>query len=793
MSGSSHSREFTPRHHPRLLVIRILCVCFLALIPIYAIPADKTSDFDNELNRGSLLIRAGEIRKAATLFDELLQSALKIQDEYAAARARIGIAACALITHDYKKAVENGELALRYGVSTKNADLAVRAALNVSGVYRRNGDYAAASQTLRELNPILPQITDPGVKAPLYLHAGMNALRQGDYSRAETLFFAGVDSALAKGDLQMAATGWNQIGFARLRENHLQAADEALTEAFRLRHASGKKNLGASYVYLGMLRLAQQDPKSALNLFDRAVDLSSRVDVSIPLSVVYYRRATAKIQLADVPGALADFDRAIQWAGQWRQEVLPADGFRISAEVALDSVFREYVQVGMAHSFATNDKALARRMFEVSEQHRSASFRERLLSQKQPPAEYWEALASYRSALVAALGSDKTEAVESARLKLARLESGLGLDSSSDVTARVLEIQQRLSPDEALLSFHTAKDKSYVWAITRNTFESHLLAGLDASASVARQYREGVEKNALADDSNSRLYQLLFGSLTSSIQSRKDWLLSLDEGLYDIPFAALGSVTKPLIFSHSLRTIPGAALLNRPGESVVSEHFVGAGDAIYNPADARWRGPRPSQTSPFARLVNTKREILTVSQAWTADNKPTLLFGESFNRSALENAFQTEPAIIHIAAHVVRGRTDASNVMIGIGLKSDGHPDFLTPADIASRPARLGLVSVNGCASGAGAALPGAGLIGLTRAWLLAGASAVAATYWPVNDDRGALFAKMYSEMAQSPGHSMTAASAARALQSAQIESLRSGTTRARPSYWAAVFIAGKR
>ena len=76
--------------------------------------------------------------------------------------------------------------------------------------------------------------------------------------------------------------------------------------------------------------------------------------------------------------------------------------------------------------------------------------------------------------------------------------------------------------------------------------------------------------------------------------------------------------------------------------------------------------------------------------------------------------------------------------------------------------------------------------------WLLAGATAVAATYWPVNDDRGEIFSKMYGDIARTSDSGITSAKAARALQSAQIASIRSGSWRSRPAYWAAVFIAGK-
>ena len=90
-----------------------------------------------------------------------------------------------------------------------------------------------------------------------------------------------------------------------------------------------------------------------------------------------------------------------------------------------------------------------------------------------------------------------------------------------------------------------------------------------------------------------------------------------------------------------------------------------------------------------------------------------------------------------------------------------------------------------------GAALPGAGLIGLTRAWLFGGATAVAATYWPVEDDRGELFAGMYRELSRY-GTTIAPSKAARALQKAQIAAFHSGGPRSAPNIWSAVFLAAK-
>ena len=179
-----------------------------ALLSFIAHPANTTR-VDNQkiLTGASDLLRAGEVRQAAAAFRAFLKSSLNRHDEHSAAQARVGLAACFLVTHDYKQAVENGEIALRYGLATKDGDLAVRAALNLSSVYRMMGDFAAAAQTMRDLNPVLPQITDPSTKAPLYLHAATNSARTGDWARAEPLFFAGIETAVNHGDMQMAAIG----------------------------------------------------------------------------------------------------------------------------------------------------------------------------------------------------------------------------------------------------------------------------------------------------------------------------------------------------------------------------------------------------------------------------------------------------------------------------------------------------------------------------------------------------------------------------------------------------------
>jgi CHAT domain-containing protein len=128
--------------------------------------------------------------------------------------------------------------------------------------------------------------------------------------------------------------------------------------------------------------------------------------------------------------------------------------------------------------------------------------------------------------------------------------------------------------------------------------------------------------------------------------------------------------------------------------------------------------------------------------------------------------------------------------MLALGLDNHGTQQFLTPYQIASSRTDIGVVTLSGCHSGWGRTAPGAGLLGLTRAWLQSGARAVIATHWPVQDDDGALFAAYYSALsATSP---VEGDRSAIALRQAQTAALASGGWHSSPRYWATYFQVSK-
>jgi len=112
--------------------------------------------------------------------------------------------------------------------------------------------------------------------------------------------------------------------------------------------------------------------------------------------------------------------------------------------------------------------------------------------------------------------------------------------------------------------------------------------------------------------------------------------------------------------------------------------------------------------------------------------------------------------------------------------------ELLGPGEIAHWRTGARLVVLSGCHSSAGAMLPGAGMLGLTRAWLAAGAGSVVSSRWATPDSSGGLFTSLYRTL-----RSQRRPDPAAALASAQRDMIGSAGWRANPRYWGAYFVVG--
>jgi CHAT domain-containing protein len=229
-----------------------------------------------------------------------------------------------------------------------------------------------------------------------------------------------------------------------------------------------------------------------------------------------------------------------------------------------------------------------------------------------------------------------------------------------------------------------------------------------------------------------------------------------------------------------VQVVPAAwSLAARAREAAESAVLVG--DPIYNAADVRRtdRMSAPPEGLQLNRLPASGDEVRACARI-NAGLVPQVLEGTAATRARFLDAVSHHPSLIHLATHVM---TPGSAAFIAFGASRDGRPELLTSSEVATLDVNNALVVMTGCASGTGEAFDGAGLQGLTRAWMTAGASQVIATLWAIPDRGSELMPAFYRYWKE--------ASPAEALRRSQVQMISSGSWQAAPSHWAAFQISG--
>ncbi|MEL7162890.1 MAG: CHAT domain-containing protein [Bacteroidota bacterium] len=152
-----------------------------------------------------------------------------------------------------------------------------------------------------------------------------------------------------------------------------------------------------------------------------------------------------------------------------------------------------------------------------------------------------------------------------------------------------------------------------------------------------------------------------------------------------------------------------------------------------------------------------------------------------FDHEAVIDKFRsnaTKHSIIHFATHAISSTVDGLNSRIYLN-DGNGEPAYITADDIGRQTLNADLVTLSACETGGGSQNILEGTIGLTKAFLAAGARSVVASNWAVDDFATAeLMQYFYAALRQGKTPD-------RALQDARREYLTKHPD-AHPAKWAA-------
>ena len=773
--------------------------------------------------------KAGDLRAAERAYRSGLDKSLERADRLATVRFLMSIGACQLMRFEYRNALAAFLTAREQAADMQDAvDLSAIEG-NLSSLYLQMWDIPAARQAAQEglrIGEALPAAYSiPG----LLLQMGqIEALTKSP--DAESYYQRGIDAARRRGDLPTEARGWDWLGDAQFARDALREAEKSYMEGLRLRLQDKTADLAHSYGRLGALRLAQGNLEQADHFTGLAQQLVRAGKPGWSDRLLRHQQGSIHLARGQVDEALEDFSESIDATARWRLNALPSRSALTSVNTGLEEkMFRSFIELAASHAVQTRNSVWSERAFQALELNRAASLRESITfadvwREKLPP-EYWEILGRLDAEQTKILrtGHDDGSAAR-LHLKITEMEASAGLGfavkkyENFRIQSSLNHFQAGLGKSELFLTFFLGRDSSYLWAVSRESLHVYRLAAEQEIAAHAAAFRQAVvESRSTANGRDNkeaetlrvegrRLYEELFGSLDAGEKAKKNWLLSLEGALFEVPFAALrepaGGETVFLVERHSIQVVPGALLLSKP-EDRPGAHglFLGVGDPIYNAADVRWTQPEaPVEAASIAaapgqlvRLIASGDEVRASAAVWQRQSgTATILEGFQARLDGFVEQLHRGPRVIHLATHVLFGgdgparpisseaTREQAFVAFSIPRKgwSEG-PQYLTTARISTLRVPGAFVVMTGCAAGTGDVRAGAGLLGLTRAWLMAGASGVLATAWPVEDSPGEIFSRFYRYFPETP--------AAEALRRSQVDMLH----RTAPSQWASYQLTG--
>lgn len=355
------------------------------------------------------------------------------------------------------------------------------------------------------------------------------------------------------------------------------------------------------------------------------------------------------------------------------------------------------------------------------------------------------------------------------------------------------QVQQALGPEQALLSFlispRVYRGGSWVFVITRDLARVLAVPSRDElSTSVAIYLGLLERRDPLEGRAGARLYRDLLGQALEGLPPEVDRLVVVpDAAVASLPLDALRAKpgAPPLVSRYQITLVPSATTWlrleqARPGSPELSVLSI-ADPPLAEPSLAG--GPR-LRAAPgalrLARLAHTGDEARSLVRR--LGGKGDARTGSEASEDMLKRTDLARYAVLHFATHALIDGQHPDRTAVFLAPGSQDEDGLLQVREIVDLHLDGQLVVLSACSSAAGANMPGEGVLGLARAFFLAGAHAVVGSLWPLRDDEAAV---LVGEFARHLGRG---ASVGAALAEAKRSRMRAGDPTAA---WAGLVVLG--
>jgi len=226
---------------------------------------------------------------------------------------------------------------------------------------------------------------------------------------------------------------------------------------------------------------------------------------------------------------------------------------------------------------------------------------------------------------------------------------------------------------------------------------------------------------------------------------------------------------------------PSATVYARLRASARGQKYARDLFAVGNPD---FSGLAREGTDSLAPLPFAQKEVDAIAIRVKPDRR-SMLTGHAASEAAVKQELRTEsPRVVHLATHGLVNATEPARSSVALA-SGDGEDGFFHTLEIISTPTTSDLVVMSACESARGRVSRGEGVVGLSRAFLGAGAESVVASLWSVSDESTAELMRVFYDRMFGKKEP-----ASRALREARIALLDSEKF-SHPFFWSPFVVTG--
>ncbi|GJH08023.1 CHAT domain-containing protein [Caballeronia novacaledonica] len=351
-----------------------------------------------------------------------------------------------------------------------------------------------------------------------------------------------------------------------------------------------------------------------------------------------------------------------------------------------------------------------------------------------------------------------------------RLDKNVDETQLNGRTLSLDDVRATLAPGEAIVEYHGLPDRMIAWVVRADGITGFTLPikRHDMTLAVSDFRNAIIRGKPQAIAYGTKLDALLIEPL--GLRAGERLIIVPNGALHYMPFQALKNAQGFLIQRHAISLAPSASVAVQLVRR--QQHIASNLVAFGNP-----------RIGPEYELPSAEAEVRAIG--------PLFARNETFLRSDVtRKAFDDNaPAgrIVHVATHAQADTIDPlhSRVLLAPSSQPADGPDPLLAADIYNlKLDTVALVTLSACETALGRVGRGDEIMGFTRAFFYAGASALLVSMWPVADESTELTMRTFY------GSLTKGEQAIDAMRDAQLAVLANSRF-AHPFYWAPFDLMG--